>query len=175
MNSNEAKQILAVLTVAYPTLADDKATPRVKLWSTMFADEPYNLVLTAVQQYLATDTKGFAPTIGKIKEICNDLVNQSGDWSDGWGQVKRAIAKYGTWDLSGALSSFDDITAEVVKRLGWDDICASENIEATRAQFRQAYELVSLRNKVNNSLPSQIKNQIGGLKMLGGQDESSDH
>lgn len=171
MNSNEAKQILAILTVAYPTLADDKATPRVKLWSTMFADEPFNLVLTAVQQYLATDAKGFAPTIGKIKEICNELVNQSSDWSDGWGQVNKAISRYGMWDKAGAMASFDDITAEVVNRLGWDEICSSQNIDTTRAQFRQAYELVSQKNKVNASLPTQIKNQIGGLKMLGGQNE----
>ena len=40
MNEVETKKILASLTVAYPALADDKAIPRVRLWGSMFADEP---------------------------------------------------------------------------------------------------------------------------------------
>lgn len=73
MNDAETKKILAILTVAYPTLADDKALPRVNLWTAMFADEPYELVNAAVRTYIASDTKGFPPAIGKIKQLCINL------------------------------------------------------------------------------------------------------
>ena len=73
VNELETKKILASLTVAYPSLADDKAIPRVRLWASMFADEPYELVNAAVRTYIASDTKGFPPTIGKIKQLCISL------------------------------------------------------------------------------------------------------
>ena len=74
MNEVETKKILASLTVAYPALADDKAIPRVRLWASMFADEPYELVSAAVKTYIASDTKGFPPAIGKIKQLCISLL-----------------------------------------------------------------------------------------------------
>ena len=64
VNEVETKKILASLTVAYPALADDKAIPRVRLWGSMFTDEPYELVSAAVRTYIASDTKGFPPAIG---------------------------------------------------------------------------------------------------------------
>ena len=74
MNEADTKKILASLTVAYPSLADDKAIPIVRLWSSMFADEPYELVSAAVKTYIASDTKGFPPAIGKIKQLCISLL-----------------------------------------------------------------------------------------------------
>ena len=74
MNEADTKKILASLTVAYPALADDKAIPRVRLWASMFADEPYELVSAAVKTYIASDTKGFPPAIGKIKQLCISLL-----------------------------------------------------------------------------------------------------
>lgn len=170
MNAEETAKVLAVLTVAYPNLADDKARERVNLWHAMFADEPYSLVYSAVQQFIATDTKGYAPAIGQIKEICAKTVNPAiGDWTEGWGQVNKAIGKYGSWDKAGAMSSFDDTTAEAVRRLGWEEICSSQNIETTRAQFRQTYELISKRESEQIAIPAKIKAQLGELKLLGGK------
>lgn len=74
MNEADTKKILASLTVAYPSLADDKAIPRVRLWASMFTDEPYELVSAAVRTYIASDTKGFPPAIGKIKQLCISLL-----------------------------------------------------------------------------------------------------
>ena len=73
VNEVETKKILASLTVAYPALADDKAIPRARLWASMFTDEPYELVSAAVRTYIASDTKGFPPAIGKIKQLCISL------------------------------------------------------------------------------------------------------
>lgn len=170
MNIEETKKTLAVLTVAYPQLADDKAVARVNLWTALFADEPFQLVYTAAQHYIVTDTKGFPPTIGKLKEICHTLTDaRHGDWSDGWGQVRKAISKYGVWDRAAAMESMDTTTAEAVRRIGWEDICASGNIEATRAQFRQTYELIDKQRHERACIPVKIQNQITNLKMLKGE------
>lgn len=170
MNAEETAKVLAVLTVAYPALADDKARERVNLWHAMFADEPYSLVYSAVQQFIATDSKGYAPSIGQIKGICARVANPAiGDWTEGWGQVNKAISKYGSWDKAGAMASFDETTAEAVRRLGWEEICSSQNIETTRAQFRQAYELISKRENEEACLPAKIKAQLSELKLLGGK------
>lgn len=173
MNIEETKKTLAVLAVAYPSLADDKAAARVNLWAALFADEPYQLVYTAAQHYIVTDTKGFPPTIGKLKEICHTLTDAGhNDWSDGWGQVRKAISRYGVWDTAAAMESLDETTAEAVRRIGWEDICSSQNIETTRAQFRQTFELIAKQRHERACIPERIQNQITNLRMLKGEAEN---
>jgi vacuolar-type H+-ATPase subunit E/Vma4 len=56
-----------------------------------------------------------------------------------------------------ALQSLDEITRKCVKRLGFQNLCTSENITADRANFRMIYEQESQRTKANNQLPAQLR------------------
>ena len=40
------------------------------------------------------------------------------------------------------MESFDEIIREVVKRLGFQNICLSENIVADRARFAEIYQAI---------------------------------
>lgn len=69
MTLAETGQIMDILTAAYPRFysgAKDKEA--VKLWATMFEPYPVRTVADAVQDFIASDTKGFPPVIGQIME-----------------------------------------------------------------------------------------------------------
>ena len=76
-------------------------------------------------------TNKFKPTVAELREIYTELVSPTiSDWSEGWEQVSKAM------------ESFDEIIREVVKRLGFQNICLSENIVADRARFAEIYQAI---------------------------------
>ena len=147
----------------------------IKVWYQMLKDLPYDLANAAIQRYALTNK--FPPAIAEIREqaallMDGDLVN---DWATGWNQVKRAIGAYGQWAEERALKSMDEITRACVKRLGWKELCMSENPVADRANFRMIYEQVQQQKKETAALPAGFKQNIAeiksNMKMRAGTDE----
>ena len=138
----------------------------IELWYEMLKDLTYEELGTAIQVH-ATKSK-WLPTIAELREAV--LVPKAGlkDWSEGWEQVVRAIGKYGAYQEWEALKSMDRITMLTVKRLGWKQICQSEQdtIPAIRANFRMIYEQMSEDTKEQVMLPGDVK---GKLDMLAGK------
>ncbi len=115
----------------------------MKLWHNMLKDIPYDIACVAVENYIATNR--YAPTIADIRAYAVQMIMpQVSNWSEAWGNVLFAITAYGAWDEKtalGYLKEADPIAERVVKRLGWKELCASENLIADRANFRDAYEM----------------------------------
>lgn len=77
-------------------------------------------------------------------------ITQNGDvkdWGEGWKQVLDAIRKYGSYRAKDAMESLDSITRQCVERIGFNNICMSENIEADRAIFGMIYEQIAERER----------------------------
>lgn len=58
-----------------------------------------------------------------------------------------------------AFALMDDLTVSVVKNLGWNRLCQSENPTADRANFREAYEAKAREAVNSNMLPDFISNE----------------
>ena len=69
------------------------------------------------------------------------------------------------------MESFTPLTRKAVERLGFRNICVSENPMAERANFRQCYEILANREQTSQqiALPLQdtIKQIQGSFLMLG--------
>jgi len=72
MTRAETLEILTTIRVAYPNFyrnsSPEDTDAATNLWAKMFADEPYELVSAAFERYIASDTRGFPPPIGALKE-----------------------------------------------------------------------------------------------------------
>ena len=100
MTKQETMMLMATLRAAYPmyyakqTMEDAKAA--VNLWHMMFQDDDAALVSSAVKAFIATDTKGFPPVVGQIKEkldmICREAYG-GGELTpmEAWAMVQKAI------------------------------------------------------------------------------------
>lgn len=73
MTTTETSKLLSLISSTYRRefsgANDAELALQMGLWQKAFADTDYAEVLSAVQNYIFTDRTGFAPVIGKIKEM----------------------------------------------------------------------------------------------------------
>lgn len=134
----------------------------IRIWYQLLGDIQYEVLSVAIQKYIVTNV--FPPTIADLRGISAEVVQgKVPDWSDGWEQVLRAVRYHGAYGEVEALESMDSITRQAVKRLGYKDICMSENIAVDRANFRMVYEQIANREIEDSRLPIAVKTKIGQL------------
>ena len=165
MNAQEFATIASAIKAAYPnaSIMPDKQSKDV--WYTMIMDLDYKVCLAAIKEHISTCK--FAPTISEIREKCAAIVNpQIYDWGDGWEQVKMAIRRYGMYQEDKAVGSLDDITRRCVKRLGFKELCTSENVVADRANFRMIYEQLEKQEREESVLSIDLKQNKQQIRQL---------
>ena len=87
------------------------------------------------------------------------------DWGEAWEKVIKAIARCGSYDEEGALSSMDEVTRISVQRLGWLTLCMSEDISIERANFRMIYEAEAKRKKRDAQIPPRVAQLTAGMQL----------
>lgn len=176
MDRREFKIIVNALRTYYnkeQLLPNEQA---MELWYRELQDIPYNVAEAALRKWVSTNK--WSPSIAEIREIASEITHEEiPDWTEGWERCCRAISKYGFYRQKEAMESLDPLTRECVKRLGFNQLCMSENVAADRANFRTCYEALAKRKKIDQqmALPlreaiSQIQ-QTSGLLKLGGGNE----
>lgn len=137
MTHDETRECLVLITGTYPNLTLTKAT--LEAWQTLLEDLPGNVVKQAVVQVLRQQTGSWWPTPGSVRQEAMRLLH--GDWpsvDQAWGQVVSAIRQYGYMRPAEALEHLDPPVAQVVRSLGWQDICEAEP-GIIRGQFVKFY------------------------------------
>lgn len=139
MTPQEFDFIRAAIKSAWPSFNVMPDNYSIRLWYELLSDIDYMTVHNAVEELICTQT--YPPSISEIRQKCMDRCGRRiPDFDEAWGTVKRAISKYGREHPQEAYAEMDSITASVVKNLGWTSLCISENQEADRANFREAYK-----------------------------------
>ena len=149
-------QVVAALQTAYPTkgFLDSKAA--ISLWYQMLQDIPMQQVEDAAKRYIMEEH--FPPTIADIRKRC--FTQQAAalpDWEQGWAEWLTAMHKYGYQREDEAIESLSPITKEVVKCLGWKNLCHSQNLEGDRIAFREVHGRYVQQARENLQLPEQLK------------------
>lgn len=93
--------MMATLRVAFPqyyakqTLEDAEAA--LKLWHRMFEADDVRLVKAAVDAFISSDTSGFPPSIGQIKDRCDKIAQEARGHdltpAEAWALVSRAASR----------------------------------------------------------------------------------
>lgn len=134
----------------------------IKIWFSLLKDLEYPVLNAAIQKYMITNK--FPPTIADLREIATTIsIGELPDWGEGWEKVLQAIRNYGYYRESEALLTMDELTQACVRRLGWRNLCMSENSNQDRANFRMIYEQLAERTKKESVLPPSLNNTIKQL------------
>lgn len=147
-------------------------TPEAKnLWYQELKDLDAGTATAVLRKWVATEK--WPPSIAEIRAMALDMVNgPASDWGDGWQEVKEAISRYGWCREKEALASLSPAARSAAQRIGWKDICDSENPEALRAQFRQVYQVAAERERQDQLIAPSTREMIAGItgsmKMIGG-------
>lgn len=156
MSPQEFGTIAAAIKAAWPSanVMPDKQSKDV--WYTMICDLEYQVCLTALKEHMSTCK--FPPTISELRERCSSIISeQIPDWGEAWKSVLTAIRHFGMYREEEALESLDDITRKCVERLGFYNICISENVTADRANFRMIYEQEAKNKKEYLQLQPELR------------------
>jgi len=134
----------------------------IKIWYSLLKDLQYTVLNAAIQKYISLNK--FPPTIADLREIATTIcAGDLPDWGEGWEKVLQAIRRFGFYRESEALQTMDELTQTCVKRLGWRNLCLSENNNHDRANFRMIYEQLAERTKKEAVLPISLNNTIKQL------------
>ena len=143
--------LMKKLVAAFP---NSQATPQtVVVYAEMLQDIPIVELEIVVNQVLAESK--FLPAIAELREMHRKLGNINKiTWADAWELVQKEIRRVGSYQLP----KFDDeLTARVVKAIGWRDLCISEEPGIMRAQFRDMYNALANRQESIDKLLPQAR------------------
>ena len=139
----------------------------MNLWYYMLKDIPYNVATAALNKWVALNK--WSPSISDIRETAVEILSgETPSWDIAWEQVLTVCRKYGYYQQLEALSHLDEITKTCINRIGFRNICLSENIAVERASFKQIYETEVRRKKYRDVIPQNVQKLIKSVSVKQG-------
>lgn len=136
----------------------------MKLWFRELHDIPFNVAEAALRKWVQTNK--WSPSIAEIREMCASVARpEIPDWGEAWEQTLHAIRRFGSYRQKEALDSLDQITRKAVERLGFRDLCMSENTMADRANFRMIYETLAKREQTKHQIALPLQEEIRKMQL----------
>lgn len=165
MNRQETISVLAILRAAFPSfyrgMGRQDLESIVDLWEDMFRDDDPKLVAGAVKALIATQTEGFPPTIGAVKDKLKTLCQPKGlTEQEAWSLVSKALAN-GTY---GAKEEFAALPPEVQSVVGspnqlrdWAAMDVDTVQSVVASNFQRSYRIRAKEARDWAALPGDIK------------------
>ena len=134
----------------------------MELWFAQLQDIPYEVAEVGLNKWVSLNK--WSPSIADIREMASSVTNGDlPDWGDAWEEVCKAIRHYGACDATNALASLTPLARKTAQRMGFRNLCMSENPQADRASFRMIYEQLAERERKDAQIPQEIKNLINEI------------
>ena len=163
MTIQQTGAVMDVLTVAYPQFYRGKDQRErqnaLKLWAEMFSEDPLELVLAAVKRLIATDTKGYPPPIGAVKEQIWQVQHpQQMTEQEAWRLVAKAV------NTADAERSFAALPPEVQQAVGspvqlaeWGRMEETAFQSVVASNFQRAFRSRSQQQREQDKLPNSLR------------------
>ncbi len=177
MTREETLAIMGVLKAAYPNfykgMGRADAEGIVDLWSSMFDQEPAQLVAVAVKAHIANDKKGYPPHIGAIKEAIVKLrTPEEMTEQEAWGLVLKALRN----GIYGAQKEFDALPPVIQRLVGspsqlkeWAMMDGDAVNSVVASNFQRSYKVRSASEREMLALPQDVRQAMqalgGGMTM----------
>lgn len=162
MTAAEFGVFTAALKTYYPRENLLPTAEAASLWYNALQDLQYPALSAALGKWVSTEK--WPPTIADLRSMCAEVsAGALPDWGEAWAEVTKAVHRYGWSRPQEAFDSMTPGARAAAERLGWQQICESENPDTLRAQFRQVYEICSKREKEERQLPPALKDTIAKL------------
>lgn len=171
MTRADTVRIMAILRTAYPNYykgqSREDATAAVILWADLFADDDPGVVLAAIKAHIATDTKGYPPVIGQIKEQITRLTKPPQmTEAEAWGMVYSAICNSGYH----AQKEYDALPPLLQRLVGspaqlhdWALMDSDEVQSVVASNFQRSYRVRAKDWQDYQALPGAIRERLDAL------------
>lgn len=163
MTRDETIQLLMVIQAAYPNYKPPDKTVAVNTWLMMLEEYDKQSVMMAIKVYIATDTSGFAPSIGQVIDKIKSITTpKSMSEIEAWSLVRKAISDSGY----NATARFNELPPACQRAVGspsqlrmWaQDTEFNENVVSSN--FMRCYRTEIARQREIDRMPSEIRQMI---------------
>ena len=171
MNLTIFVKCMRVLENAYPRFEITNDKDKLSLWHELIGKDTEEVVfMLAIKKYIINNE--FPPTIAGIKkEVSNILTSGDPDTTEAWSEVQKSIRRYGMYRETEALESLSEETRNVVKAIGFQNLCTSVDHMADRAHFIRLYESRSKKKHEHVAMGPRLTEQIKQLAQSFSTDE----
>lgn len=116
MTQNETNKILSIIAEVYPAFRRDRNPKFIsQLWHTIFSSIPYQQVEQALAEFYATDTKGYPPVPGALRELIVSRMQQEQlSDTEAWQLTLRAIRR-GIYNSREEFDKLPPVVRQVVR------------------------------------------------------------
>jgi len=135
----------------------------MELWFAQLQDIPYKVAEVGLNKWVSLNK--WSPSIADIREMASSIAHgELPSWGDAWEEVLRAIRQYGSYRPVEAMNSLSPLARKATERIGFRNLCVSENISADRANFRMIYEQLADRERKEAQLSAPLKTMIAQMQ-----------
>lgn len=171
MTRDETIKILMIIQAAYPNYKPPDKTVAVNVWSEMLSDISYEQVSVAVKAYIQTDTSGFAPSIGNIREKVQFIFSEEDDLNESaaWSIVWRAICNSG-YHAEEEYNKLPPIVQRAVgsprqlREWGLMENIDGKSIVVLQSNFQRVFRIEKEREKERKKLSQNIVRLMDTIK-----------
>lgn len=165
MDRVETLTIMRILKAAYPNYYKDMtktdAEGVVALWTTMFADEPAGVVAAAVKAHIASDSKGFPPHIGAIKEAIAKLMQPEMMSEQEAVSLILNAARNGKYDSEREFAKLPPLLQRLAGSPAqikeWAMMEASDVQSVVASNLQRSYREIAKQEQEKLTLPSDVR------------------
>lgn len=171
MTLEETGIIMDILKTAYPRFYSGPNAPdKVKtlsLWEETFVHDDVALVAAAVKAMIESDSKGFPPHIGAVKEKLR-LISAGDEMTEAeaWGIVAKALRN----STYGSREEFDKLPPMVRRIVGspsqlreWAAMDSEAVHSVVSSNFQRSYRAIAQREREIAKLPPDVRVLVGKL------------
>lgn len=171
MSKSEAAAILKMIIAMYPNeyakIEPESMKLIVEMWAGATEGYTGEQVAAAVQQYVASDTSGFAPKPGQVLKFITALDNDKDPTaSEAWAMVERAIrnGSYGFLEEWEKLNQYPAIQRAIgdpqILRY-WAGL-PEDGMGVEESHFRRVYNAELERERERRQMPMKVRKALTG-------------
>lgn len=160
MTKEEFGKIAVIMKTCYPKESELLKTEHaVGIWYELLKDIDYTTMSMALNKWVATEK--WSPSISELRKMCYEVSTPSVlPWDEAWESVLQAVRNYGFNRRVEAMDTLDDLTRKAVAKVGWMQICHSEQIGIERASFREIYNAMANRQTKDGQTSPAVRKVI---------------
>lgn len=163
MTRDETIKILMVIQSAYPNYKPPDKTVAVNVWAEMLSDIPYEKASAAVKMYIQTDTSGFAPSVGDVRERVCDIFAKKDDLNEtaAWSLVLKAIRRstyYSEEEFAKLPATVQRAVASPKQLREWatlEDV-DGKTLTVIQSNFQRTFRVEQQRERERNKLSPDV-------------------
>lgn len=182
MTREDTIGILSILRGAYPNfyrgITKAEANDTINLWASLFVDDQVQVVTAAVKSFIVSDTKGFPPVPGQVKEYIRKLTmpEEMGE-AEAWALIAKAIRNSGyesEKEFKALPEDLQRIVGSPSQLRDWSMMDSDTVHSVVASNVQRAYRVRQQAKKERAALPKEVLamiEQTVSRAMLEGKNE----